>query len=251
MPILCPVCNRDAKHLLHVFFDCQYASQCWNHVGLPYDMGDVQSAPEWLMNIFSERSSQEGAKVVSVLSGIWHGQDKMVWESKTIAPSIVIDWSSRSIFEWQQAQKNSKTRGRYLEDGVSRETFKWKHSKAGHLKINVDASLSQETDSYASGIVIRDDRGGFVEGKVVRLQYVESSLDAETKGVLEALRWAVTKGLQNVCEETDSLLIVKALQSQEINVLEVGHDTQECKYFKRVSYFFGRVCSKANQQGCS
>lgn len=28
--------------------------------------------------------------------------------------------------------------------------------------------------------------------------------------------------------ETDSLLTIKALESQEINVLEVGHDTQEC-----------------------
>lgn len=56
-----------------------------------------------------------------------------------------------------------------------------------------------------------------------------SALEAETKGVFEALRWAVFKGLQNVCVKTDSLLTVKAVQSQEIIVFEVGHDIQECR----------------------
>lgn len=28
LPILCPMCNGDVEHLLHVFFDCQFASQC-------------------------------------------------------------------------------------------------------------------------------------------------------------------------------------------------------------------------------
>lgn len=234
MPIVCPMCIRDVEDLLHVFFDCQYASQCWNHIGLQYDMTNVHSAPEWLLNKVNEGDPQEVVKVVTVLWGIWHGRNKLVWENKTIAPSVVVDWSSRSISEWQQAQKNIKTRGRGVEDRVRRETVRWKPPEAGHLKINVDASLSQETDSYALGMVIRDDKGGFVEGKVVRLHYVESAMDAETKGVFEALRWAVTKGLQNVCIETDSLLTIKALQSQEINMLEVGHITQDCMNILRV-----------------
>lgn len=88
-----------------------------------YDMKYVQSSPEWLLNRVSQWDSQEVA-VVSVLCGIWHGPNKLVWESKTIAPSIVMDLSYFSIFEWQQTQDNSKTRGRDLEDRVSSETVK-------------------------------------------------------------------------------------------------------------------------------
>lgn len=52
---------------------------------------------------------------------------------------------------------------------ASREYVKWKPPEVGHLKINVDASLSQETESFALGMVIRDDKGGFIKGKITRL----------------------------------------------------------------------------------
>lgn len=41
--ILCPMCDNDVEHLLHVFFDCQFASQCWAYAGLSYDMSLVES----------------------------------------------------------------------------------------------------------------------------------------------------------------------------------------------------------------
>lgn len=57
---------------------------------------------------------------------------------------------------------------------------------------------------------------------------MEMALDAETRGVFEAFRWAAGKGLQLVCVETDSLLTAQALQRRTTSVLEVGHVLQEC-----------------------
>lgn len=47
--ILCPMCNINVEHLLHLFFDCQYTTLCWSHVGLQYDMERVEFVPEWLV----------------------------------------------------------------------------------------------------------------------------------------------------------------------------------------------------------
>ena len=49
VPTLCPMCNSDVKHLLHIFLDCQCVARCWRHAGLQYDMASVKSAPEWLL----------------------------------------------------------------------------------------------------------------------------------------------------------------------------------------------------------
>ncbi|XP_074323028.1 uncharacterized protein LOC141659976 [Apium graveolens] len=43
--IMCPLCNVDVEHLLHVFFDCRFASECWSKAGIVYDMQRVEEAP--------------------------------------------------------------------------------------------------------------------------------------------------------------------------------------------------------------
>lgn len=82
---------------------------------------------------------------------------------------------------------------------------------AGYLKINVDVSTLKETDSFVIGMVVRDEKGLFVEGQVYRVAHLELVMDAEARGVLEALRCAAGRRLLKVCVVTDSLLTVQAL----------------------------------------
>ena len=130
--------------------------------------------------------------------------------------------------EWQQVQENRHDKGSSGESSVLKKSVSWRPPDAGSMKINVDASLSKEFDSYAVGMVIRDDKVVFVEGKVARLTYMEQALDAEARGVLESLRWAVGKGFRRICVETDFLLTVQALQKNSVGVLEKGHVLEEC-----------------------
>ena len=198
----------------------------------------VESAPEWLLNRVYEGTMQEVCKVASVLWGIWYGRNKRVWDDKLISPAIATDWSMRAVKEWQQAQKNRPDQVNSRESTVLKKSVSWRPPDARSMKINVDASLSKESDSYAVGMVIRDDKGVFVEGKVTRLEHMEQALDAEARGVLESLRWAVEKGLQRVCVETDSLLTVQALQKNSVGVLEVGHVLEErLKYLQEHPQF--------------
>lgn len=59
LPIICPMCSLDIEHLLHVFFDCQFAHQCWNNVGLVFDMSRVEEAPVWLLSMLSTVNDEE------------------------------------------------------------------------------------------------------------------------------------------------------------------------------------------------
>lgn len=97
VPILCPMCNSDVEHLLHIFFDCPFASNCWQVVGSQYDMLVVDSAPSWLLNKMESASLDEMHKVCTVLWGIWFWRNKRVWEEKVVTPNIAMENSFKSV----------------------------------------------------------------------------------------------------------------------------------------------------------
>ena len=66
----CTMCTCDVEHLLHLFFDCNFALECWNRVGLVYNMMDVESTPEWLLNRLGSESEENLVKISAVLWGV-------------------------------------------------------------------------------------------------------------------------------------------------------------------------------------
>lgn len=87
---------------------------------------------------------------------------------------------------------------------------KWRPPEKDELKLNVDASVFCEADSFTIGMVLRDYRGHFIAGRNMRMVKPASVFEAETIGVLEALSWLLSSTTQRVTVETDSLLTVQA-----------------------------------------
>lgn len=81
------MCNVDVEYLLHLFFDCQFASSCWLSVGLIYDMREVQSAPEWLFNKLEMAKHDEIITACIILWGIWFLRNKKVRQEQQLKPS--------------------------------------------------------------------------------------------------------------------------------------------------------------------
>ncbi|XP_074347086.1 uncharacterized protein LOC141685908 [Apium graveolens] len=80
LPITCPMCMDDIEHLSHVFFDCHFAMQCWNYVGLVYDMQEVEDVTIWLLGKLSTSRDEKLRKICTTLWGIWFWRNKKVWE---------------------------------------------------------------------------------------------------------------------------------------------------------------------------
>ena len=49
VPIECSMCEGDVEHMLHIFFDCDFAKNCWNSVGMELYMDEVEFTPDWLL----------------------------------------------------------------------------------------------------------------------------------------------------------------------------------------------------------
>lgn len=93
LPIICPMCDSDVEHLLHVFFDCPFASSCWQYVGIYLEMSEVEYAPDWLLQMLSTAGNDQLVQIARVLRGIWFFRNKKVWEDKTVNGRIAMEWS--------------------------------------------------------------------------------------------------------------------------------------------------------------
>ncbi|XP_074348373.1 uncharacterized protein LOC141687107 [Apium graveolens] len=69
IPIICPMCSNDVEHLLHIFFDCPYAKDCWQKANLRYAMQEVESAPVWLLEKMATGLIEEKETVAMTLWG--------------------------------------------------------------------------------------------------------------------------------------------------------------------------------------
>ncbi|KAL8145567.1 hypothetical protein AgCh_003647 [Apium graveolens] len=157
-----------------------------------FDMSNVEFAPTWLLSKLGE------AQLDEVWKGAKHTQYK---------PTLKKELDTQA------------------------STNKWSPLSAGQLKVNVDASVFSEADSFSIGMVLRNHHGTLLAGKVLCLPAPVSVFEAEANGIREALSWTMVHQLQGktVLVETDSLLTVQALHNNTINYLEVGDVIVSCQ----------------------
>lgn len=167
VPGICPMCITESESMVHVFFQCNFAMQCWQENRMNWDMHLVESAAYWLLHKLETENQCTLIKVATVLWGIWLARNKVVWEKKYITPTLAMEWSSRHISEWKMAVQRfcKPSEGTNVRRGVSKVN-RWKPPEEGQVKLNVDASVIEGADSFSIGMVIRDHCGVFLGVKL-------------------------------------------------------------------------------------
>lgn len=170
VPIGCAMCNSDIEHLLHLFFDCRFAQECWQSVGLLFDTMAIESAPEWLLQKLSDDTEDSLIKISAVLWGIWFARNNKIFEGKNITPAAVVRWSRSQIEEWRAVnRKKLRNQNRLMIDQQLYKD-KWSRPGIGKFKVNVDAAVKHNQNYYAVGMVLRDHEGRYITGKAVRFR---------------------------------------------------------------------------------
>lgn len=102
---------------------------------------------------------------------------------------------------------------------------KWTTPNEGSYKLNVDASISStHASSYSVGMVLRDQTVTFLMDRIMRFVDSFTVFEVKTVSTNEVLSWILSMKLQNVTIESDSLLALQALDSKNINYLDVGNN---------------------------
>ncbi|XP_074377607.1 uncharacterized protein LOC141719125 [Apium graveolens] len=172
---------------------CEFATQCWQQLGLQDNREEVEDASEWLLDKMSSESVEKLCTIAVILWGIWFFRNKKVWENRVVSSKFAMDWSLKQITYWRKAN------GRVLQ---SRSKVGW---------------------------VLRDRAGEFKGGQVMRFSGEASVLEAEAIGINETLFWLNDRTCAPICMESDSLIAVQAINKGTQYQLKLGHIFDECR----------------------
>lgn len=231
VPITCPLCVKDIEHMTHIFFDYDFATDCWRHMNLVYDMREVEVVSEWLLDKLEKAPVEESSRICTVSWGIWYWLNKKVWEDRVSTPASAMDGTFSIVNEWKRARQGVVKINQGGLGNNQSDAGKWLPPEEGMLKVNVDASMFQGSPSFTVGMVLRDSRGSFIAGRNLAFPSPDSVFEAEAIGMNEALSWIMEQQLQDrkIIMETDSLLTVQSIRSGSLNCLEVGEVLDLCR----------------------
>ncbi|KAK1353602.1 hypothetical protein POM88_008168 [Heracleum sosnowskyi] len=133
------------------------------------------------------------------------------------------------VAEWKEAQNKQQGGGQASSSRASGSRCGWKCPDPGWYKANVDAAIHEGSSQFRVGMVLRDDTGVFVAGMVKRFDENATVLEAEATGMYEVLQWVCGLGVSQVVVESDSLVVVDALNKNRKYVSEVGSIFESCR----------------------
>ncbi|CAJ2667453.1 unnamed protein product [Trifolium pratense] len=217
-PAICELCRGANEDSRHVLFDCEESKNCWNVAGL-YDvitgrLNQYNDAKEVIFDICSKESKDVAGRVAMTIWLIWNNRNQWIWNhEKRNALQLGVQ-ASHMWNEWYEIQNFSSSRGG--EEQVQQQ-LQWVPPRQGWLKCNVDAGFHNDGRITSGGWCLRNERGQFIRAGSYWKNGAHSILEAEALALLEAMKAACTMNRQHITFESDSQLVVGAIQDANYN----------------------------------
>ncbi|KAL8090653.1 hypothetical protein AgCh_039909 [Apium graveolens] len=199
------------------------------YVGLQFAMSLVENAPDWLRAKLESAGTDELILIAKVLWSIWFFRNKKVCEGKQVDSRDAMGWGTRFFVDWRLVKAQTLQISTTARSCHTQSVTKWSPPSVGAYKLNTDATNVVGAAGFSIGLVIRDHVRIFVAGMVKAIRSRCSVLEAEIVAIREGLRWLEDFTFSRVEVESDSLLFVQAINSPQVNLLEIGFIIDECR----------------------
>uniref|UniRef100_A0A803Q660 Reverse transcriptase n=1 Tax=Cannabis sativa TaxID=3483 RepID=A0A803Q660_CANSA len=225
---MCLVCHHTAETATHILLNCSFALACWQKVDLVPYANFVGTIGHFLHLVFTGFNDDISCRVVMLCWSLWKARNTLVWDKKTSSPPQIVSSAWTILDHWIKAQdKMSLLSPSTLDVGNNFEH--WTKPTDNMIKINVDGATFETENEYGYGIVACDSEGNVIDFVA---KYFHGSFPAEVVealGIKEALSWIKDKGWSTIEVETDSLLTIQAVFSQQQMTSVFGLITHDCK----------------------
>ncbi|KAF5462687.1 hypothetical protein F2P56_018674 [Juglans regia] len=128
----------------------------------------------------------------------------MVHEQVLVSPKTVADNALGLIMNYVQLHLKSQVQAKHH--------FHWTAPLPGLLKLNVDGAMFGELCKSGVGCILRDDKGKVLMAALKAESEVEEPEAVELIVVLRGLQLCVSMGISRIQVESDCLLVVEALE---------------------------------------
>ena len=124
----------------------------------------------------------------------------------------------------------------------------WRPLSGSTFKLNFDAAVFANKNSYGFCVIIRNDMGEVMAGLSTKGLYVESSEEAKVLTCRKALEFAIDARFMELVVESDNAIVMKSLLSPRVNKSRLGHIYEDVRTLatRFRSLFVGCIKRSAN-----
>ncbi|XP_074362809.1 uncharacterized protein LOC141718821 [Apium graveolens] len=202
--------------------------KCWCLLGISPVEDDQSSFSNWLSVVIQKCTNRKLQEVVMVCWSMWHNRNEIVWNQRGGEGSEVCRSAKALLNQWQNAQ--DKSFDNFLgfmnqEDGKER----WEQPHEGTVKINVDAAIFENFNTYCWSMAARNHKGELVSANTkCRVGRIAPEI-AEALGIKEALSWIKNHSMLPAIVETYCLSVLQAIRCSSVQLSYLGRVIDECK----------------------
>ncbi|KAK2393328.1 Polynucleotidyl transferase, ribonuclease H superfamily protein [Trifolium repens] len=152
----------------------------------------------------------------------------MVFQNKNVPVMDFINQAQEEIAAYQHHLKHNAGHGNRAIRTRSHDNESWTPPPIAALKLNVDAHLLGD-GRWALGWILRREDGSWVRAATKIVQGVDEPVEAEARGIREALIYLASLQTATVIVESDNQMVVKAIQNRRFNRKYWGHLAREIR----------------------
>ncbi|KAL8120291.1 hypothetical protein AgCh_017451 [Apium graveolens] len=164
-------------------------------------------------------------------------RNKWVWEKIVMSVFGIKQMALRMLEEWNRARE---VEGRQQDVSVTRRRT-WCKPTSGWVKVNIDAACPAGSNHIAVGCVVRDEDGLFLRARSNIIRGTRTPREAEALSLLEALSWVKEWRCNQCVFESDSKLLIDAIQApkgRSLFVTIVEDCNELAKHYENVLFQF-------------
>lgn len=157
--------------------------------------------------VFTTRTREQCVMLGLFCWSMWFRRNKWVWDKVTMSVFGVKSMALHILQDWRKAVERDQNQGSSRQQ-VARH---WQKPPPKWVKINVDAACKRGENCVKLGCVARDEHGRFLGARSSVLQRIAHPREAEGLSLKEAISWTSTWRTNKCIFETDSTLLVHAV----------------------------------------
>ncbi|KAL6209279.1 hypothetical protein ACLB2K_020221 [Fragaria x ananassa] len=181
---------------------------------------------EWIWLVMDTLDKEQQALFFSNLWALWTERNKVLWNHTSFNAYFLSQWVVQFLGEYGRVHERVGVKRR-------RGQTKWECPPSGRLKINIDGAFNGSLGSGRIGEIVRDENGLGIAAMARSFRHAHSALNMEFEACRAGLRLGIHQGWSDIDIESDSILLIVALEREEEDMSEVGHVLGDCKDYLR------------------
>ncbi|KAM6554947.1 hypothetical protein CsatB_015709 [Cannabis sativa] len=173
---------------------------------------EVTDFTNWFGDLLTKNQIEVVEEAAMVAWRIWMGRNDILWNNKSIKAFDDVKLARTNLVSWRNAQNQRSDL--LLNVNYSNDTEHWRKPVVHKYKINVDGAIFEAENRFGVEMVIQNQNAQLVEAVSISKVGVVTPEIAEVIGVKEALSWIKKHSLSDGEIETDSFLVVQAINGE-------------------------------------